>query len=77
MFETRPGFLVGGQQAHYFGPQLWIAGADVIQVRLARGWLLQQGLVEHCAQAPMPVGRLTHRPGSSQGVPAGVNKGGR
>jgi len=69
MVEKRARFLVGCQQSHHVRPKLWIAGAGAIQIRLARGWLLQQGFVEHRQQAPMSIGVPTHWPGSSQADP--------
>lgn len=52
--------MVSRQQAHQFGPELRIACAGAIDERLARGWLLQQRLVEDRPQAPISVRCLTH-----------------
>ena len=76
MLEKRGRILVGRQQAHHFRPELGIARAGAIHVGLARGRLLQQGLVEDRPQAPMPVGSLTHGWIFDE-VSADVKKGGR
>ena len=66
--------LVRRQQPRHFRTKVGIARAGAIDVRLARGWRLQQGLVEDRAKTPMPVGRLGHRRGSLQGSPARSTK---
>ena len=75
MLEKRARLVVSGQQAHQFRPELWIACARVIDERLARGWLLQQRLVEDRPQAPISLRGLTHWRIFTSGS-AGVNTGG-
>lgn len=59
MLEKRARLVVRCQKAHHFRPDLRIARAGVIDVLRARGWLLQQRLVEDRPQAPVPIG-LVH-----------------
>jgi hypothetical protein len=60
--------LVGHPLAHHVSMKIWIPGAGLIQKRRAHGRLLQLDLVEDGPHAPLPVGHVTHRPESSQGL---------
>ena len=68
MLEERMCFLVGHPLAHHVSMKIWIPGAGLIQKRRARGRLLQLDIVEDRPHAPLPVGHVTHRPESSQGL---------